>query len=108
MSEFADVNLSQVDGIWIKQMHFPRAGMIAQTHAHSFDHQTLVARGRLRVTVGDDVAEYVAPQIIVIQASAPHRLEALEDHTVAYCIHQVRDDVSVVEGIPDNDLTMLA
>lgn len=108
MSEFADVNLSQVDGIWIKQMHFPRAGMIAQTHAHSFDHQTLVARGRLRVTVGDDVAEYVAPQIIVIQASAPHRLEALEDRTVAYCIHQVREDVSVVEGIPDNDLTMLA
>jgi quercetin dioxygenase-like cupin family protein len=108
VSEFADVNLSQVDGIWIKQMHFPKAGMIAQTHAHSFDHQTLVTNGRLRVTVGDDVAEYAAPQIIVIQAGALHRLEALEDHTVAYCIHQVRDDVPVVEGIPNNDLSYLA
>lgn len=108
MSEFADVNLSQVDGIWIKQMSFPRAGMIAQTHAHTFDHQTLVARGRLRVTVGEDVADYTAPQIIVIQRSAPHRLEALEDETVAYCIHQVREDVSVVEGISDDDLTTLA
>lgn len=108
MSEFADVNLSQVDGIWIKQMSFPLAGMIAQTHAHTFDHQTLVARGRLRVTVGDDVAEYVAPQIIVIQASAPHRLEALEDNTVAYCIHQIREDSTIVEGIRDEDLTTLA
>lgn len=108
MSEFADVNLSQVDGVWIKQMHFREAGWIAQTHAHTFDHQTLLTAGRLRVTVGDDVAEYQAPMILVIQAGAPHRLEALEDNTLAYCIHKLHDGVPVVEGIENDALTALA
>ena len=108
MSEFADVNLSLVDGIWIKQMHFKEAGWIAQTHAHSFDHQTLLANGRLRVSVGDDVADYSSPSIIVIQKGTPHRLEALEPNTIAYCIHQLHDDVPVVEGIQNDDLHALA
>lgn len=108
MSEFADVNLSLVDGIWIKQMHFKEAGWIAQTHAHTFDHQTLLTSGRLSVTVGLDVAEYSAPAILVIQKGAPHRLEALEPNTIAYCIHQLHDDVPIVEGIPNDELHSLA
>ena len=104
MSEFADSNISLVDGIFIKLMHFRKKGWIAQTHVHSFDHQTILSCGRLRVTVGDDVQEYQAPTVIVIQKGAPHRLEALEDNTIATCVHQIHDDVPIVEGIPNDEL----
>lgn len=107
MTEFADSNISLVDGIFIKVMRFQK-GWIAQTHVHNYDHQTVLSSGRLRVTVGDDVAEYQAPTVIIIQKGAPHRLEALEDETVATCIHRIRDDESLVEGIANDDLTMLA
>ncbi len=108
MSEFADVNLSLVDGVWIKQMHFQQAGWIAVTHAHTFDHQTLLTSGRLRVTVDGTTTEHTAPTILVIAKGTHHCLEALEDHTVAYCIHHLHDDVPVVEGIPNDQLHSLA
>ncbi len=108
MSHFADVNMSIVEGIWIKQMHFKEVGWMAQTHAHNYDHQTLLAAGSLLVTVGSDSVEYVAPAILVIHAHAPHVMIALQPNTVAYCIHKVREDASIVEGIPNNQLQSLA
>ena len=81
-----------IDGIWAKQMHFHKAGayMIGQTH--SYNHLTLLAKGKMRVTVNDVVTEYTAPFMILIHKDHKHDLVALEDDTVAYCIHAVRDE----------------
>lgn len=107
MSEFCDVNVSLVSNVWIKQMCFRRAGWIARTHSHRFDHQTLLAVGSLRVTVNGTVTDHHAPAILVIQAGAVHLLESLVDGTVAYCIHALTED-SLVEGIENEDLHSLA
>jgi quercetin dioxygenase-like cupin family protein len=60
-------------------------------HTHQFDHLTLLAKGKLKVTVEGTVSEFTAPHMIYIHKDKRHELQALTDDTVAYCIHALRD-----------------
>jgi len=95
------VQLSLVSNVFIKQLDFKKKDDFVVSHQHSFDHQTLLARGRLRVFVDEDhVKEFTAPAIIVIRSGQNHVMHALEDNTVAYCVHAVRNGERV-EDIVD-------
>jgi quercetin dioxygenase-like cupin family protein len=83
---------NMVDGVWCKQMHFVNANDIMPGHLHTHNHLTLLAAGRLKVTVNGISSEYTAPHMIFIHKDHVHQLEALEANTVAYCVHAVRDD----------------
>lgn len=87
----AKVALGLVKNLWTRQMHFEKAGDIESGHAHQFDHCTLLAVGSLTVTVNGNSRDFKAPQMIYIKAGEYHELKALEDNTVAYCIHALRD-----------------
>jgi quercetin dioxygenase-like cupin family protein len=87
-------------------MHFQKEGDTELGHTHPFDHLTLLASGALRVTVNGKTTEFKAPHMIYIRAEHKHELVALEDNTVAYCIHALRhgnviDDILAPEMIPD-------
>lgn len=86
-----------VANIFAKQMYFARKGDIEHGHQHQFDHLTLLAKGSLRVTVDGRATDFNAPHMIYIHADKNHELEALEDGTVAYCIHAIRDG----DGVDD-------
>lgn len=100
MSELADSNISLVNNVFIKQMVFVKKGSWAVTHAHTYDHQTLLASGRLRMTLDGQTTELTGPCIIVIQAGKHHAFEALEDGTVAYCIHAIKNGETIDEADP--------
>lgn len=85
------VKIGLVSNLWSKQMHFIKAGDTEQGHSHIFDHLTLLAKGALRVNVEGKDTEFVAPHMIYIQKNKIHQLVALEDDTIAYCIHALRD-----------------
>lgn len=72
-------------------MCFAKAGDIEHGHTHPFDHLTLLAAGSLRVTVEGKTTDFKAPHMIYIHKDKNHELVALEDNTVAYCIHALRD-----------------
>lgn len=104
-----DILIGVVSNLFSKQMHFQSAGDVMQGHRHLHDHMTLLAYGRLRVTVDEQATEFAAPHMIYIRAGKEHQLEALEDHTVAYCIHPLRDkdgsgDILDPSMIPNNGL----
>ena len=87
-------------------MHFRKAGDIEYGHTHQFDHLTLLAKGRLQVTVEGKTTEFTAPHMLYIRADKNHELVALTDDTVAYCIHALRthegdiiDPSMVPEGV---------
>lgn len=84
------VKIGAVANIFSRMMLFEKAGDIEQGHAHQFDHLTLLAKGRLKVTVDGKVSEFVAPHMIYIHKDKMHELVALEDDTVAFCIHALR------------------
>lgn len=85
------VHIGCVANLYSRMMHFVKAGDIEVGHTHQFDHLTLLAKGRLKVTVDGVATEFTAPHMIYIRADKNHELVALENDTVAYCIHALRD-----------------
>jgi quercetin dioxygenase-like cupin family protein len=84
--------LGIVSNMFVRQMEFQKAGDAELGHKHAFDHLTLLAKGSLRVTCDGEVTDFKAPMMIFIRADQQHELVALEDDTVAYCIHGLRGD----------------
>lgn len=85
------VNIGLVSNVFVRQMNFQNAGDIEHGHTHTFDHLTLLAKGSLSVNVNGNVSTYTAPMMIFIKADIEHELTALENDTVAYCIHALRE-----------------
>lgn len=99
MADKPYVQLGKVANLFSRQMHFRKAGDTEQGHTHSFDHLTLLAAGSLRVTVDGVTTDFKAPHMIYIHKDKQHELMALEDNTVAYCIHALRgkDDGDILD-----------
>lgn len=91
MSNTPHVQIGCVANLFSRMMCFEKAGDIEHGHTHQFDHLTLLASGSLRVTVDGVATEFKAPHMIYIHKDKNHELVALEDNTVAYCIHALRD-----------------
>lgn len=85
------VHIGCVANLYSRMMHFKQAGDTEMGHTHQFDHLTLLAKGKLKVTVEGVATEFTAPHMIYIRADKMHELVALTDETVAYCIHALRD-----------------
>ena len=85
------VHLGCVANLFSRMMHFAKAGDIEMGHTHQFDHLTLLAKGKLKITVEGTASEFTAPHMIYIHKDKRHELQALTDDTVAYCIHALRD-----------------
>ncbi len=84
------VKIGCVANLYSRMMRFEKAGDIEVGHTHQFDHLTLLAKGKLKVTVEGVATEFTAPHMIYIHKDKIHELEALTDETVAYCIHALR------------------
>lgn len=85
------IHLGCVANLFSRMMHFEKAGDTEIGHKHQFDHLTLLAKGKLKVTVDGIVSDFTAPYMIYIHKDKVHELESLTDETVAYCIHALRD-----------------
>jgi hypothetical protein len=92
-----DIRIGCVANLYSRMMHFRKAGDVELGHTHQFDHLTLLASGALRVTVEGVATEFRAPHQLYIRADKNHELVALEDNTVAFCIHALRNG----EGVGD-------
>lgn len=86
------VTIGCVANLYSRMMHFKNAGDIEHGHKHQFDHLTLLAKGRLKVTVDGNASEFSAPHMIYIHKDKNHELVAMDPDTVAYCIHALRTD----------------
>jgi quercetin dioxygenase-like cupin family protein len=86
-----EIKIGCVANLYSRMMWFRKAGDTEIGHTHQFDHLTLLAKGKLKVTVEGAVSEFTAPHMIYIHKDKVHELEALTDETVAYCIHALRD-----------------
>lgn len=71
-------------------MHFVKAGDQNDGHVHNFDHVTLLAKGSVEVDVNGSKTTFQAPHMIYITAGKEHYITALEDDTIAYCVHALR------------------
>jgi quercetin dioxygenase-like cupin family protein len=73
------------DGLYAKQMTLPKGCMVG-THAHTYNHLSILSSGRVTVRTDDTSTDYSAPACIEIAAGVHHSIQAHED-AVWYCIH---------------------
>lgn len=91
------VKIIAISNVYARCMYFENKGDIELGHCHTYDHGTLVASGSVLVEMLDDDGKvigtrpFVAPSFIFIDKLRQHRITALEDKTVAVCIHAMRD-----------------
>lgn len=76
-------------GLYAKKMAIP-AGTHIPTHRHVYDHLSILAQGRVRVTVGVVTQEYRAPAMIEIKKDLTHTIQAVED-SVWFCVHATEE-----------------
>lgn len=87
----SNISIASVANLFSRQMTFAKTGDTEHGHKHNFDHLTLLAYGSLQVTANGKTTIFKAPHMIYIHKDVNHELVALEDNTVAYCIHALRD-----------------
>lgn len=84
------VEISTVDGIFIKQMVIPEAHTVVPQHKHRYDHTSMLAKGSVHAwTDKGFLGTFIAPAKIFIKAGIFHTFKSLEDETIIYCIHNV-------------------
>ena len=80
--------------LFMRQMRFENKGDIEHGHCHTYDHLTLLTNGSLKVSVDGNDVVFSAPTAIKILANKMHQLEAMEDNTMAFCVHALREAVT--------------
>lgn len=76
-------------GVYAKEMHLPK-DYFAVSHAHAYDHMSILASGVVEVVTDDGKATYTAPACIEIKQGVHHMIRALEDATW-FCIHATNE-----------------
>jgi quercetin dioxygenase-like cupin family protein len=108
------IKIGCVANLYSRMMHFEKEGDKELGHTHQFNHLTLLASGSLKVIANGKETVFKAPNMIYIHKNIVHELISLEDNTVAYCIHALRngeevDDIIDPETVPDGvDILKLA
>jgi len=91
------IKVIAISNVYARCMYFEHKGDIELGHCHTYDHGTLVSSGSVLVEMLDDddtvigSRPFVAPGFIFISKLRRHRITALENKTVAVCIHALRD-----------------
>lgn len=91
------IQLMAVSNVFTRLMHFENAGDGEVGHYHNYDHGTLISSGQVLVEMLDEQDNcissktFTAPAMVFIPKDKKHRLTALQDNTVAACIHALRD-----------------
>ena len=76
-------------GVYAKQAVLDKAGTFVLTHKHKFDHMSVLATGRVKVTVEGVATEHTAPTVIEIKAEQEHEILTLSDNVTWFCIHAI-------------------
>ena len=102
MGEATKVRIAIADNVFVRMMHLIKAGDTVESHAHTFDHITLISRGSVKMEHDNGSSEYKAPALVVTPKGIHHQFAALEDRTVLCCIHAVRDGDDVDDVAPQD------
>ena len=93
--------------VWVRSHTYRKAGDTnGGGHYHHFNHVTLLAKGAIKVEIeGTEPKRFMAPTFIVIDKDKKHKITALEDDTVYYCVFALRDVDGDVADIYSGDNT---
>jgi hypothetical protein len=111
MTQMKSTELGYFGNIWVRQNTMELSGVSHSGHKHHFDHVTLLTKGKVKIDVeGQPSKEFTAPTFIVIRKELEHKITALSDDVLYYCVFALRNldgDVSEIYGEEHNPLSAL-
>lgn len=94
--------LQIVDNVFVKMFYTNEVGDKISGHAHTFDHITLLAKGRVMMRADGTEKEHLAPKLIVTPKGIVHEFEALDHGCIMCCVHAIRDGDTEEDVAPPN------
>lgn len=81
--------------VFIRPNNIAKAGQGVEGHTHNFDHTTIVFTGSVFVeaVLPDGTIKtgtFKAPAHFLVKAEVEHKITALEDNTVFWCVYSHR------------------
>lgn len=91
--------------VWVRKLYFENTGVVHDGHSHNHDHLSILVKGSVIVEIeGYKPQTYHAPTFITIKAEDHHKITALEDDTIWFCVFAMRDtDEMSAEDYYGND-----
>ncbi len=84
--------------IFVRELHFENEGDEEPECKYKFKYLSLLVKGRLKTIVDDSMYfDHTAPHMLFSDSGKKQKLIALEDDTVIYNIHVIRD-IDVGDG----------
>ena len=77
--------------VWIRKQYYPTKATVHDGHTHNHDHMSLV-KGRVLVEVEGYESKEFDNTFFTVAAEKHHKITALEDNTIVYCIFAVKDE----------------
>ena len=106
------IELGYFGNIWVRQNILEKEGESHPGHKHHFDHVTLLVTGKVKIEVeGHSEKEFQSPTFIVIKKEHKHKITALTDNVIYYCVFALRNldgDVTEIYGEEHNPLSSSA
>ena len=85
------------DGMYARKMIIPKNALVP-THRHVYDHFSVLAKGKVLVTVDDTSQIYTAPAIIAIKKHQSHTIRTFEE-SVWICMHATTEtDIGKIDN----------
>ena len=95
------IELGFFGNIWVRQNVMEGAGESFPGHKHKFDNVTLLSKGEIEVEVeGYEPKIFKAPTFVVVRKEHNHKITALTDDVLYYCVFAVRD----LDGKPVDEI----
>lgn len=86
------------EGVYAKEARIPAGGLIV-SHAHPFDHMSILASGWVRLEVDGELTEIHGPSVVHIAKGKHHKVLAIAE-SVWFCIHPTEEtDPSKVDDV---------
>lgn len=89
-----------VGNVWVRVQNYTHAGDVFEGHLHHHDHVSLLAKGKISVTIDgtNEATIFEAPTFFIVKAEKKHTITPLEDDTSVFCVFALRDkDGEVVD-----------
>lgn len=92
--------------VWFRKLYFKNKTDQHEGHKHNFDHVSLLTKGSVSVEIeGEKTTKFIAPAVIIISKDKMHRITALENDVMWWCIFAMRDLDGKVTDLYNGDMS---
>jgi hypothetical protein len=100
------VKIGLTKNVLVREILFQKAGDKEPRHNYAYDFNIITARGKIKITKNQESGTVTAPELTYVYAGVFDEIEALEDNTLIFAIHILREEdgtYAMPDDVPLNE-----